>query len=176
MESWMEQLLRSNPQDPNLRLPDGPLIISRFRESIYFLLQPISWLPNASDKHRFSQVTVPKGFVTDFASIPKIFWSVLPPDGSYVYAAILHDYLYWVQTRTRADADEIFRLAMRDFDVSSVKIKAIYSAVRKFGGTAWRANQKLREKGERRVLVKFPNDPRIRWEEWKARSSVFGTE
>ena len=49
---------------------------------------------------------MPTGFVTDFASIPPIFYSVLRPDGEYAYAAVIHDYLYWTQTRPREDADE----------------------------------------------------------------------
>lgn len=39
-------------------------------------------------------VHVPVGFVTDFASIPRMFWSIMPPEGWYGKAAVLHDYLY----------------------------------------------------------------------------------
>jgi hypothetical protein len=42
-------------------------------------------------------VTVPAGFVTDFASIPRPFWSILPTWGKYGPPAVVHDFLYWDQ-------------------------------------------------------------------------------
>ena len=58
----------------------GMLKMSRFREPIYFLTAPISWKQNPGPQ-RYESVIVPKGFVTDFASIPRVFWSALRPDG-----------------------------------------------------------------------------------------------
>ena len=29
------------------------------------------------------RITVPKGFETDFASVPRFFWRLLPPTGNY---------------------------------------------------------------------------------------------
>ena len=41
------------------------------------------------------RIVVPKGFVTDFASIPQPLWALgLSPHGQYSRAAIVHDYLY----------------------------------------------------------------------------------
>ena len=40
------------------------------------------------------KVVVPKGFVTDFASIPRIFWGLIEPDGPLYLGAILHDFGY----------------------------------------------------------------------------------
>jgi hypothetical protein len=37
-------------------------------------------------------VIVPKGFVTDFASIPRPFWSIVPTWGKYGPPAVVHDY------------------------------------------------------------------------------------
>ena len=50
--------------------------------------------------------TVPKGFRTDFASIPKLFRIVLSPIGRHGKAAVIHDYLceYGEVTRKQADA------------------------------------------------------------------------
>ena len=44
-----------------------------------------------SNKHRVFKVQ--KGFITDFASIPRIFWSIFPPFGRYTKSAVLHDRL-----------------------------------------------------------------------------------
>jgi hypothetical protein len=118
---------------------------------------------------------VPPGFVTDFASIPRAFWSFLPPDGEYAYAAILHDYLYWIQSRSREESDEILKFAMEDLKVGSITIGAIHSAVRIGGGGAWDSNKQAKTKGEKRLLKidKFPNDPTTRWEDFKKRQDVF---
>lgn len=45
-------------------------------------------------------IEVPAGLITDLATIPRIFWILLPPDGKYAKAAIIHDYLYDNALRT----------------------------------------------------------------------------
>ena len=51
-------------------------------------------------------VRVPVGFITDFASIPKILWPLMPPTGWYGKIAVIHDILY---QRGRIDNREISR-------------------------------------------------------------------
>src|SRR5581483_11550278 len=51
------------------------------------------------------RITVPAGFVTDFASIPAPMRGFLSPTGQEGRAAIIHDYLYWNQPCTREQAD-----------------------------------------------------------------------
>jgi Protein of unknown function (DUF1353) len=118
-------------------------------------------------------VTVPKGFVTDFASIPRVFWSLLRPDGDYTYPAIIHDFLYWQHHLPRATADEIFRFAMQDFHIDQSTVAVIYNAVRLGAGKAWLKNSSDKALGEKRILAKFPQDPRITWAEWKGRPGIF---
>jgi len=38
-------------------------------------------------------IPIPAGFVTNFASVPRILWPILPPRGKYAPATIEHDYL-----------------------------------------------------------------------------------
>ncbi|MDR4469625.1 MAG: DUF1353 domain-containing protein [Nitrospira sp.] len=166
IETWMNEWMSVS------KAPGGMLRISRFREPIYFLTAPISWTPNLGQE-RYEAVHVPKGFVTDFASIPRIFWSTLRPDGEYAYAAVVHDYLYWTQMRSREEADHIFKMAMEDFEVGTVTIGAIYSAVRVGGQLAWKGNAEKKAQGEKRILTRFPQDPRTKWEDWKERPGVF---
>lgn len=68
---------------------------------MYIVEGPISWAPDG-DQQGLPAFTVPKGFVTDLASVPSVFWSVLRPDGEYAYAAILHDYLLGTAVVQRA--------------------------------------------------------------------------
>ncbi len=91
-------------------------------------------------------VRVPVGFITDFASIPKAFWSIIPPYGKYTKAAVLHDYIYKYHgfvsgdqfiSYTRKEADQIFLKAMEVLGVGRVKRWTMYTAVRWFGRKAW---------------------------------------
>jgi hypothetical protein len=91
----------------------------------------------------YGTITVPTGFVTDGASIPKVFWPILGPQGQWFYAAIIHDFLYSKASNshfkvTRWEADEIFLEAMTSLKVPWVKRVAIYQAVRMFGWTAFK--------------------------------------
>lgn len=169
MEDWMTEWMSG------MKAVGGMLNVSRFREPIYFLTAPISWTPNPGQE-QYKAVIVPSGFVTDFASIPRVFWSVLRPDGEYAYAAVVHDYLYWTQTRSRDEADNIFKIAMEDFEIEASKVKPIYCAVRVGGQSAWNSNTKKKAQGEQRILTRFPRDPRTRWSDWQRRPDVFAPE
>ena len=130
------------------------------------------WFPNKGQP--YTSVVVPVGFVTDLASIPQWVWSSgLRPEGAYAYAAIVHDYLYWVQTRPREEANEIFLFAMQDSKVDSALRKAIYEAVTLAGKGAWDNNAKLKKNGEKRILKQFPDDFTITWKDFKVRPGVF---
>jgi len=82
-------------------------------------------------------IHVPAGFVTDFASVPFIFWSLLPPWGKYGKAAIIHDFCYQSHCRCRAMSDYIFKEAMGILNVPKWKIFVMYWFVRIFGVFAY---------------------------------------
>lgn len=77
---------------------------------------------------------VPEGQRTDFASVPRPFVWFLPRYGRYTKAAVLHDYLWSVAVPagllTRADADGIFRRAMRELEVPFLRRWIMWAAVR----------------------------------------------
>ena len=97
------------------------------------LTQALVW-----EHKRFGVFTVPEGFDTDFASVPRALWLLCPPWGRYQEAAVLHDYLYHSQTVTRAEADRIFLLVMIEDGTKVWRAYAMYYAVRIFGGFAWK--------------------------------------
>lgn len=83
-------------------------------------------------------VFVPKGFITDGASVPRMLWWLFPPVGDrYSKAAVLHDFMYSTQMFGRSRADKIFLEAMEALGVSWWKRRTLYSAVRVFGHAAW---------------------------------------
>ena len=47
------------------------------------------------DDYIFEDVTIKKGYVTNGADIPRIFWSIIPPfKPKYLPAVIVHDFLF----------------------------------------------------------------------------------
>ena len=78
-------------------------------------------------------IVVPIGFKTDLASIPRPLWFIVPPDGSYTPAAVVHDYLYRTGLTDRATADLIFLEAMKHCGTWKIVRGAIYATVRAFG-------------------------------------------
>lgn len=95
-------------------------------------------------------VTVPAGFDTDLASIPRGLWNIIPLIGKYDRAAVVHDYLYRANGVTRAEADAVLNEAMGVSDVGRWTRWLIYSAVRVGGGGIWDRHRTRDEKpGER---------------------------
>lgn len=95
------------------------------------------------------RVVIPKGTLTDGASIPKIFWGLLGPHGPYFLAAFLHDYAYSAAGQkalkwTRYMADIAFDDAMYKDGIGGLKRGTIVSAVRLCGWAPYnRATKRL---------------------------------
>ena len=85
-------------------------------------------------------VEVPQGFVTDFASVPRPLWWLYAPWGRHGHAAVLHDWGYFKQDRSRREYDHIFLEAMAVLGVGRFKRRAMWLAVRGPGLFAWMAN------------------------------------
>ena len=79
--------------------------------------------------------TVPSGFVSDFATVPRFLQSFTPSIGKWTRAAVLHD---WFCVHLAAgdcvvsssDADGIFRRVMRESGVSFPTRWLMWTAVR----------------------------------------------
>lgn len=86
-------------------------------------------------------VTVPKGFVTDGASVPRALWMFVPSWGRYSRAAVVHDYLLvriesgtpHPLAMTRKDADFVFKRAMENCGVNRGRRWFMFLAVRAYG-------------------------------------------
>jgi len=83
--------------------------------------------------HSRGWIEVPDGFETDFASVPRIFWNILPlTDAQYDKAAVIHDYA--VRNRRRlglrlVDCHRIFYEAMRCSGVPRYRASIMLGAV-----------------------------------------------
>lgn len=87
------------------------------------------------------KITVPAGFVTDGASVPRPLWSICAPmGGSFGEAAIIHDFLYskYSTCTNRKIADRIFYKIGRHRGANLIQAKLVYIAVRIFGSSHWK--------------------------------------
>lgn len=84
-------------------------------------------------------VQVDQGYLTDGATVPRMFWASVPPWGRYGQAAVVHDILCETLTVYRKDgtpysitrkrADEILNEAMTVLKVPDYTRNKIYTAV-----------------------------------------------
>ena len=87
-------------------------------------------------------VRVPVGFITDFASVPRLLWDILPPNGIYGKAAVIHDMLYEHPEAinpevSRIQADNTLLEGMIALHVGWLTALTIYFGVRLGGWVAW---------------------------------------
>jgi hypothetical protein len=89
----------------------------------------------------FGEVTVPAGFRTDGASIPRALWWLEPPWGRAAAAAVVHDRLYALRragtphaaAMTRRQCDALFHAALLASGVPRPVAWLLWAAVRSFG-------------------------------------------
>lgn len=78
-------------------------------------------------------VIVPKGFSTDFGSVPQLFQGIISPVGNASKAYVLHDFLCVLAhdgRLSRANADRIFKEALKQVQVKPLMVDILYRAVR----------------------------------------------
>jgi hypothetical protein len=137
------------PRAEGRQQPIDPVDFKPFVDGAHWIVrQPLRYRIGISSE----EIVVPIGFVTDFASIPPALQSIIRQNGPYILPAVVHDYLYWVQSCTRAQSDQIFLLAMLENSVGALHRVAIHGAVVAAGGFAWDQNTRERESGMLRTL------------------------
>lgn len=87
-------------------------------------------------------ITAQVGFISDFASIPRLVRIIIPKLGKYTEAAVIHDFSYQYPSSSRKKADVIFLAGMRDSGVVFWKRYLMYWSVRLFGWLAWKRQSK----------------------------------
>jgi len=133
-------------------IADNPVIIRRIIDGkkwhTYELMQRINIKLSSGQA-----IILHKGFTWDLSSVPRLFWSVLPPDGNFIIAALIHDFLYqnwkvmyWLYSmadpRKFADTEMLlWSKAMNGTKRISLKKTDNYTrfyGVRLFGANAWK--------------------------------------
>jgi len=113
------------------------IIVIANPEGNWTVFEGFSW------RGKFAKIDVPKGMITDFASIPRAFWPIVPPFGRHSLAAVVHDCLYLTLglngNLSRLQCDLEFEFAMRLSDVNAFKRAIMFRAVRMFSTARWSA-------------------------------------
>ena len=109
----------------------GPLTVTKVGERLWQVERSFSYYIG---KEEIEYVIVPQGFLTDFASVPKGFWNIFPPDGEYTQAAVLHDFCCTTNSFPQLKTDRIFYEAMGVLGVPKWKRIIMYCAVRVWHG------------------------------------------
>lgn len=108
------------------------------------------WLGDRSNKFKLTEdwlvwidgemYTVPKGYITDGSTIPRVVWWLFPPTyGPAFRAAIFHDWCY-SHYHTKVDklwADKAFKAIMLYDEAPAVVAASFYRAVRMGGSGGW---------------------------------------
>ena len=118
-------------------------------EHDWILLQPLVYAVGSLTAPEYV-ITVPAGFITDLASVPRWLWPLIPPHGAHASAAVVHDWLYRTGYTDRPTADRIFHEAMTVSDVPPLRARIMYTAVRLFG---WRQSHRRRNAGPQIVTL-----------------------
>lgn len=115
----------------------GPPRVEQVDATRWRLLAPVVYATTRSRASLGGQPAgyrVPTGYVTDFASVPRLLWWFTPPSGEYTLAAIVHDYLITdalpAGTVTSPEVDQEFRQAMQSLDVGFVRRWLMWAGVR----------------------------------------------
>lgn len=87
------------------------------------------YLPVTVTLSKGSELTIPAGFITDLATVPRLFWNIISPSGRHDLAVIVHDYLLengW----NRKQADKELLYFLRQSKVRKLKACLMYGSVR----------------------------------------------
>jgi len=113
--------------------------LETFGRNKWRLLEPLKYVTETVDV-----LTVPKGFVCDLASIPRVFRLMVEVNGRHREAATLHDWLYYKKGHgakyvllTREQCDDLFYEAMINSGVPAWKAWTMWAGVRMGGWVAW---------------------------------------
>ena len=129
--------VRDKQQKIGLSVISRRRVVGRNNKPTYTLTHPITiLLTNGRYIH------IPKGFEWDLSSVPRFLWGVLPPDGDFELASLIHDYLYITKPSwsSRKFADKEMLIWSRSVSGTNNKIslrnldnQVRYTAVRLFG-------------------------------------------
>lgn len=116
----------------------APLVVQNLiqDESLWCLVEDLT-ATVVDEDGTITYLLVPAGFITDFASVPRIPLAYELFGNTAHRPATLHDWLYATANYPREWCDRVFYHAMRIVGISEPKASAMYAAVRQFGESCY---------------------------------------
>lgn len=111
--------------------PDGTPLLNRDSKQLWDVDEIFGYQSDVANM----LINVPVGFVTDFASVPRIPFVYDGLGNLFQRAAVIHDYLYSLGLVARDIADKVLLEAMELDGVPWIKRKLVYAGVRMGGAS-----------------------------------------
>jgi len=111
-------------------------IIFRFlKDDQIETLEPVSVIIDGS-----LIIEVPKGFITDGASIPVFFHRLIghPFKSKFIVPALIHDFCYTSHCVSKDYADTVFYKGLLSYNVPKWRAWMMWKSVKWFGKSAWK--------------------------------------
>lgn len=89
------------------------------------LLTPLEYYSKRVDE----KIIVPKGFETNYGSIPRAFRNIIENDGLGTYGYVVHDYLYGTQKFEKNLCDLILKDSLIELGFSKTMANIVYYAL-----------------------------------------------
>lgn len=105
----------------------GDIKVKHVDGRMWEILSPIEYI---DDKYYF---IIPKGFKTDFATIPYFLRWFVQPTGNHTYPAILHDYMWLHTSLKKSEVNKIFYNNLLQFGVKPWKAWLMWKATCAYG-------------------------------------------
>ena len=131
MSAFMTSLSMTALTHPKTGLP----LLTRQGRQLYRINQDLVYVSDIA-----GTITVPAGFVSDLASIPRLPLIYLLLNGIADEPGVVHDYLYSTGKVPRAMADQVLREACLLTGVPAWKADLIYVGVRVGGASHYAQN------------------------------------
>ncbi len=122
-----------------MRDADGKFLTNPDGRQLFILDKPFSYQSDLLG----CIVTVPRGFISDLASIPRLPIIYLLLNGIADQAGVIHDWLYSTGLVPRDKADAVLREACLVLGVSAWKAAIIHAGVSWFGGSHYGADYRV---------------------------------
>ena len=101
------------------------------------IILPKKWIDNVKyellDRQVINGYEIPKGFTTDGATVPRVFWVLFPPVGKYLKAAILHDWMLDSNYGWKI-ANKEFNSMLKKLDIAWWRRMLMVGSVKIYGG------------------------------------------